>query len=224
MDVDDGGIEIPYPHGIELSLRKGRSHEHAAVLFRPFEGFVVQQKAMLDRGHSGLGRVEAPLIRDRMGRDLEPGPGRFVDNVLQVVDRIDVPLVVDDDLDPVGSEVDVFPDGLSDFVARVGIDIVLPADILLLRVDNDLTRERRNDLPRDEHLGAGDKAVIDRLFQVNIGVVSGVPHVPDRREAGFEHRAGVDGAKQGPIAGRLADHIHQDIRPQFLQRVPADFD
>ncbi len=177
---------------------------------------------MFDGGDACLRRIEPPRLRDRVGRHPKPGLGGFVDDELQVVDGVYIPLVVDDDLDPVGSEVDVFSDGLPDLVTRVGVDIILFADIPEFRVNDDLPRERRDDLPRNEHFGAGKEPVIDRPFQIDIGVVPGVPHVADRREPGLEHGAGVGCAQKGPIARCLADHIYKDIRPQFLKGVPAD--
>ncbi len=82
-----------------------------------------------------------------VGGHLQAGPGGLGDQHLHVVDRVEVRLIVDDDLDHLGAEEDVLPDRLAHLLRGVGVEVLGLAEVGTLRLQAVELPAQRGDDP-----------------------------------------------------------------------------
>ena len=138
-----------------------------------------------------------------MRGDLQARFRRLLDNETNVVLRVDVWLVIHRHLDDARAEVDVLPDRLSHLVARIGEEVLRLGEPPLVGLQAELAAERGDDPTGIQERRTDDHAVLDGPTNARTGIVALVADVAHRREAGFEHRAGIHDALDGAERVRI---------------------
>ena len=169
---------------------------------------------MLDRVDARHRRIARASLRDRVGGEPDPGLMGLLHRETNVVDAVDVALVVDDDLDQLGSVEDVFADGLAQLLTGVGVEILGRAEPRPFRVHRVATVARRvlptewrDDAARRDHRRPGHQALGDGAPQVDVGIVAGVAHIANGGKSRLEHRPGVGDPLDGPVTSGVAQVI-----------------
>jgi hypothetical protein len=155
-------------------------------------------------GVVGTGR--GPDVRS----DFETAPGRLRDHEPNVIRRVDVPLIVHNDLDYARPKMRILPDGLDHFVARIGHDVLWRHQFAPIGLQLKLASIRSDDPPGGDHRWSSQSPVSDRLLDRCTGKVSLVANVAHRCEAGVEHRPCVDDAFDRSSSGRFAGSHRKD--------------
>ncbi len=164
-----------------------------------FQIGIAHHEAVLDRGDPRLRGVVRTGTGPGVGRETESRASCLVLHEADVVGAVDVALVVDDDLDHRGAEVDVLAHRLEHLVTGVGEEVFRFREARLVGLQVELAAIRRDDPPGREHRGSGDHSLLDRTAHLDAGEVALVADVAHRGEAGFEHGPGVDDALDGAI-------------------------
>ena len=196
-------------HGSRGQLGELGSHQHHVIFLRQLDVVVGHGEAVFDRGDARFGGIVGACVGPAMRRDLEAGLRRLGDNELDVVNGIDVRLIVHDNLDELGSVVDILADGLEHLVAGIGEEIFRLAEFAPARLQLKLPAVRSDDAPGVEHGGPGHDALFDGLAQCRVSVVAGVAHVAHRGESGRQHIAGIGHALDGALRVRMQHGVEE---------------
>src|SRR5262249_43923975 len=150
-------------------------------------------EAVLQRVDARLDRVIRFLApEDAMYRNGHTGSVRLIDCGLDLLQREVIGVVVTDELDDLGSLVNIDPDRLANLRRTVRIDIlVLPKITLGGRDVAGLPAPRSDDLAGIDDRGADEPSPIDRSTHVDHCVFRAVAHVAYRGESAMHENFAV---------------------------------
>ena len=205
-------------HRLQMLGGEVGADQHRALLLHQRQDGVRELKAVLDRLGAAEDGVARGLVARRVHGHGHPRGVRLGDGRLDLVHRIEIRVAVGDQLDRRRAVVDVLPDGLADFVWRVGVDVLeLPVRALLGRDVAGLPAIRRDDLAGVEKRRPDEPPALDGAAHVDAGVVGVVADVLHHREAGPHHVLRAARAQQR--AQRLA---LPDVRADVVQRAERE--
>src|SRR5262249_17950340 len=119
------------------------------------------------------------------------------DHELDVVNRVDIALIVDDDLDHFGTEVNVLTNSFAHFVARISEKIFWGREILLLGLQVKLSTVNRNDDAGIDHRRAEDPTSVNGVAERRIRVVARITDIANGGETGLQHGLAVSDTLDG---------------------------
>ena len=164
------------------------SHQNDVILLRKFQVLVRHVESMFDRGNTRRRGIVRAGFRPTVSDQFQACFCRFIDHKLDIFDRVDVTLIVNDDLDHARPVMDILADTFDHFVARVCKKVFRFGQFLFVGLKVKLPSVRCDNASRIYHRRPGNLALLDRSPNARASVIAFVADIANAGKPAFQHR------------------------------------